>query len=172
MDTTPYLYQLAPTHQYCRSLLVAVAVVAHAVTISCVERNISSITSPSGEQSYTRLIALSRDVAICCTSTFLQSTDQQTGSASAATAAAAREPAKPIVYPTKEAAKEAFKNLLADFDVPAEASWDNAMRLVIHDPRYGALKAMGEKKSAFNEYCTVRAQLGVQTSSLSVHLQG
>jgi hypothetical protein len=38
----------------------------------------------------------------------------------------------------------------------AEASWDNAMRLIIHDPRYGALKALGEKKSAFNEYCTVR----------------
>jgi pre-mRNA-processing factor 40 len=40
----------------------------------------------------------------------------------------------------------------------AEASWDNAMRLIIHDPRYGALKALGEKKSAFNEYCTVRVE--------------
>lgn len=40
----------------------------------------------------------------------------------------------------------------------AEASWDNAMRLIIHDPRYGALKALGEKKSAFNEYCTVRSK--------------
>eukprot|EP00878_Enallax_costatus_P007972 GHUV01008338.1.p1 GENE.GHUV01008338.1~~GHUV01008338.1.p1 ORF type:complete len:419 (+),score=115.06 GHUV01008338.1:42-1259(+) len=90
-----------------------------------------------------------------------KSTDQQAGSASAATASAAREsaarePVKPIIYPTKEAAKEAFKELLSDFAVPAEASWDNAMRLIIHDPRYGALKAMGEKKSAFNEYCTAR----------------
>lgn len=94
----------------------------------------------------------------CCLVSVLitQSTDQQAGSASAATASAAREPVKPIIYPTKEAAKEAFKELLTDFDVPAEASWDNAMRLIIHDPRYGALKAMGEKKSAFNEYCTVR----------------
>jgi hypothetical protein len=41
------------------------------------------------------------------------------------------------------------------FVLHAEASWDNAMRLIIHDPRYGALKALGEKKSAFNEYCTV-----------------
>lgn len=30
------------------------------------------------------------------------------------------------------------------------------MRLIINDARYGALKAMGEKKAAFNEYCTVR----------------
>lgn len=69
--------------------------------------------------------------------------------------AAPKEPAKPIVYPNKEAAKEAFKQLLQDFDVPPEASWDNTMRLIIHDARYGALKAMGEKKAAFNEYCTV-----------------
>lgn len=66
------------------------------------------------------------------------------------------EPAKPIVYPNKEAAKEAFKALLQDYDVPPEASWDNTMRLIIHDARYGALKALGEKKAAFNEYCTVR----------------
>jgi pre-mRNA-processing factor 40 len=69
--------------------------------------------------------------------------------------AAPKEPQKPIVYPNKEAAKEAFKQLLQDFDVPPEASWDNTMRLIIHDARYGALKAMGEKKAAFNEYCTV-----------------
>eukprot|EP00879_Flechtneria_rotunda_P008532 GHRR01008939.1.p1 GENE.GHRR01008939.1~~GHRR01008939.1.p1 ORF type:complete len:656 (+),score=305.57 GHRR01008939.1:244-1968(+) len=67
-----------------------------------------------------------------------------------------KEPTKPIIYPTKEAAKEAFKELLTEYSVPAEASWDNAMRLIIHDPRYGALKALGEKKSAFNEYCTAR----------------
>lgn len=45
---------------------------------------------------------------------------------------------------------------MQDYDVPPEASWDNAMRLIVNDARYGALKAMGEKKAAFNEYCTVR----------------
>jgi hypothetical protein len=45
--------------------------------------------------------------------------------------------------------------------VPPEASWDNTMRLVIHDVRYGALKAMGEKKAAFNEYCTVGMESGL-----------
>eukprot|EP00775_Hariotina_reticulata_P012499 gene12499-12634_t len=67
-----------------------------------------------------------------------------------------REPAKPLVFATKEAAKEAFKELLSDNEIPAEASWDNAMRLIVNDPRYGALKSLGEKKSAFNEYCTAR----------------
>lgn len=59
------------------------------------------------------------------------------------------------MFATKEAAKEAFKELLSDNEIPAEASWDNAMRLIVNDPRYGALKSLGEKKSAFNEYCTV-----------------
>lgn len=65
------------------------------------------------------------------------------------------------MFATKEAAKEAFKELLSDNEIPAEASWDNAMRLIVNDPRYGALKSLGEKKSAFNEYCTVSVPLSV-----------
>jgi hypothetical protein len=39
--------------------------------------------------------------------------------AAAAAPKVKEEPAKPIVYATKEAAKEAFKALLTDFDIPA-----------------------------------------------------
>jgi hypothetical protein len=53
--------------------------------------------------------------------------------------------------------------------VPPEATWDNAMRLIINDPRYGALKAIGEKKATFNEYCTVRSRgLGFVRCSCSL----
>lgn len=31
------------------------------------------------------------------------------------------------------------------------------MRMIVNDPRYGALKKMNEKKQAFNEYKTKRA---------------
>ena len=31
------------------------------------------------------------------------------------------------------------------------------MRMIVADPRYGALKKMNEKKQAFNEYKTQRA---------------
>ena len=31
------------------------------------------------------------------------------------------------------------------------------MRMIVSDPRYGALKKMNEKKQAFNEYKTKRA---------------
>ena len=36
-------------------------------------------------------------------------------------------------------------------------NWDIAMRMIVADPRYGALKKMNEKKQAFNEYKTQRA---------------
>ena len=36
-------------------------------------------------------------------------------------------------------------------------NWDIAMRMIVADARYGALKKMNEKKQAFNEYKTQRA---------------
>ena len=43
-------------------------------------------------------------------------------------------------------------------EVPSNASWESAMKLIINDPRYGALKHLNEKKQAFNEYKTQRAK--------------
>jgi hypothetical protein len=61
-----------------------------------------------------------------------------------------------VEYATKEEAKEAFKEMLLEHDVPADATWDAIMRTIISDVRYSALKNLGEKKAAFNEYCQVR----------------
>lgn len=58
-------------------------------------------------------------------------------------------------YATKEEAKEAFMEMLRELDVPADATWDAMMRTIVTDGRYGALKSLGEKKAAFNEYCQV-----------------
>ncbi|RMX55127.1 hypothetical protein pdam_00007445 [Pocillopora damicornis] len=44
-----------------------------------------------------------------------------------------------------------------EYEVPSNSTWDNAMRMIVNDPRYGALKKMNEKKQAFNEYKTKRA---------------
>ena len=47
-------------------------------------------------------------------------------------------------------------------------NWDAAMRMIVADPRYGALKKMNEKKQAFNEYKTQRAnEEKVRFSSLN-----
>ncbi|GFR81602.1 pre-mRNA-processing factor 40-like protein A [Elysia marginata] len=62
------------------------------------------------------------------------------------------------IFRNKKEAIEAFKCLLKEKEVPSNVSWENAMKLIINDPRYGALKHLNEKKQAFNEYKTQRAK--------------
>ena len=42
--------------------------------------------------------------------------------------------------------------------VGSTTSWEQAMKLIINDPRYGALRHLNEKKQAFNQYKTQRAK--------------
>ncbi|KZV23368.1 pre-mRNA-processing protein 40A-like [Dorcoceras hygrometricum] len=58
----------------------------------------------------------------------------------------------PVVYDSKEKAKNAFKVLLETANVGSDWNWDQAMRVIINDRRYGALRTLGEKKQAFNEF--------------------
>lgn len=61
-----------------------------------------------------------------------------------------------LTYMAQEEAKDAFKELLAYVNCRADWSWEQAMRATINDVRYGALKTVGEKKAAFNEYAQAR----------------
>ncbi|XP_077979114.1 pre-mRNA-processing factor 40 homolog B-like isoform X2 [Glandiceps talaboti] len=65
---------------------------------------------------------------------------------------------KEYVYKTKEEAKQAFKQLLQEKDVPSNASWEQAMKMIVNDPRYSALSKLNEKKQLFNNYKTQRAK--------------
>ncbi|XP_070210706.1 pre-mRNA-processing factor 40 homolog A-like isoform X2 [Littorina saxatilis] len=67
-------------------------------------------------------------------------------------------PKKEYHFKNKKEAIEAFKTLLKEKDVPSTASWESAMKLIINDGRYGALRHLNEKKQAFNEYKTQRAK--------------
>ncbi|XP_050419250.1 pre-mRNA-processing factor 40 homolog A [Patella vulgata] len=64
----------------------------------------------------------------------------------------------PLVFKNKKEAIEAFKSLLKEREVPSTVPWEQAMKQIINDPRYGALKHLNEKKQAFNEYKTQRAK--------------
>ena len=80
------------------------------------------------------------------------------------------EPApEPIVYHNKKEAMEGFKALLRDKEVPSNSSWEAAMKHIITDPRYGALKHLNEKKQAFNQYKTQRAK-EEKVPSIYMHL--
>ncbi|XP_064456201.1 pre-mRNA-processing factor 40 homolog B-like [Ornithodoros turicata] len=61
-------------------------------------------------------------------------------------------PSRPLVFKDKKEAIEAFKDLLKEKDVPSNASWEQALKLIVNDPRYGTLKKLNEKKQAFNSY--------------------
>ncbi|GFX51314.1 pre-mRNA-processing factor 40 homolog A [Trichonephila clavipes] len=68
------------------------------------------------------------------------------------------DPSKPVVFKDKKEAIEAFKDLLRDKNVPSNATWEQALKLIINDPRYGTLKKLNEKKQAFNGYKTQRSK--------------
>ncbi|KAM3267099.1 hypothetical protein P3L10_004094 [Capsicum annuum] len=57
----------------------------------------------------------------------------------------------PLVCESKAEAKNAFKTLLESANIGSDCTWDQAMRAVINDWIYGALKSLGERKQAFNE---------------------
>ncbi|XP_066441999.1 pre-mRNA-processing factor 40 homolog B isoform X1 [Eleutherodactylus coqui] len=59
-------------------------------------------------------------------------------------------------WSTKEEAKQLFKELLKDKGVPSNASWEQAMKMIINDPRYSTLPKLSEKKQAFNAYKSQR----------------
>ncbi|GKV20029.1 hypothetical protein SLEP1_g30209 [Rubroshorea leprosula] len=66
---------------------------------------------------------------------------------------------EPLVYANKLEAKNAFKALLESVNVQSDWTWEQTMREIINDKRYGALRTIGERKQAFNEYLGQRKKL-------------
>ncbi|GIY03025.1 pre-mRNA-processing factor 40 homolog B [Caerostris darwini] len=50
------------------------------------------------------------------------------------------------------------EELLRDKNVPSNATWEQALKLIVNDSRYGTLKKLNEKKQAFNAYKTQRSK--------------
>ncbi|XP_060083789.1 pre-mRNA-processing factor 40 homolog B-like isoform X2 [Ylistrum balloti] len=70
----------------------------------------------------------------------------------------AKKEVVPLVFKSRKEAMEAFKALLREKSVSSTASWEQAMKVIVNDPRYGALKQLNERKQAFNEYKTQRVK--------------
>ncbi|KAF7140414.1 hypothetical protein RHSIM_Rhsim06G0064500 [Rhododendron simsii] len=71
-----------------------------------------------------------------------------------------------LVYATKQEARNAFKALLESANVESTWTWEQTMRVIINDKRYGALKTLGERKQAFNEYLGQRKKLEAEERRL------
>lgn len=61
---------------------------------------------------------------------------------------------EPKIFKDKKEAMEAFKELLKEFNVPSNSSWEQCLKLIINDPRYETFKKLNEKKQVFNAYKT------------------
>ncbi|KAM0935079.1 putative WW domain, FF domain, WW domain superfamily, FF domain superfamily protein [Dioscorea sansibarensis] len=57
-----------------------------------------------------------------------------------------------LVYANKLEAKDAFRALLDSANVKSDWTWEQAMRVIINDKRYSALKTLAERKQAFSEF--------------------
>ncbi|OAY23068.1 pre-mRNA-processing protein 40A isoform X2 [Manihot esculenta] len=66
---------------------------------------------------------------------------------------------EPLVFASKQEAKNAFKALLESANVQSDWTWEQTMREIINDKRYSALKTPGERKQAFNEYLGQRKKI-------------
>ncbi|XP_066595875.1 pre-mRNA-processing factor 40 homolog A [Prorops nasuta] len=63
-------------------------------------------------------------------------------------------PEPKMQFKDKKEAIEAFKELLKERDVPSNATWEQAVKLIQNDPRYPQMKKLNERKQAFNAYKT------------------
>ncbi|KAH7686813.1 Spliceosomal protein FBP11/Splicing factor PRP40 protein [Dioscorea alata] len=57
-----------------------------------------------------------------------------------------------LVYANKLEAKDAFRALLDSANIKSDWTWEQAMRVIINDKRYSALKTLAERKQAFSEF--------------------
>ncbi|CAF4570242.1 unnamed protein product [Rotaria socialis] len=72
--------------------------------------------------------------------------------------ATSNEPQVKIEYASKKEAMDAFKELLREKNVPSNATWEQALKLIGNDARYAAIKHINEKKQTFNAFKVARAK--------------
>lgn len=65
-------------------------------------------------------------------------------------------PEPKMQFKDKKEAIEAFKDLLKERDVPSNATWEQAVKMIQNDQRYPSMKKLNERKQAFNAYKTQR----------------
>ncbi|XP_063984815.1 pre-mRNA-processing factor 40 homolog A [Diachasmimorpha longicaudata] len=75
-------------------------------------------------------------------------------------------PEPKVQFKDKKEAIEAFKELLKERDVPSNATWEQAVKMISSDPRYPSMKKLNERKQAFNAYKTQRLKEEKETERL------
>ncbi|XP_008557971.1 pre-mRNA-processing factor 40 homolog A isoform X1 [Microplitis demolitor] len=106
----------------------------------------NSTTATTSTPAITKLVAADED-----------SNNSAKGSANGAASGAGSRTSTPepkLQFKDKKEAIEAFKELLKERDVPSNATWEQAVKMIQNDPRYPQMKKLNERKQAFNAYKT------------------
>uniref|UniRef100_A0A8D2LQ71 Pre-mRNA-processing factor 40 homolog A n=1 Tax=Varanus komodoensis TaxID=61221 RepID=A0A8D2LQ71_VARKO len=132
---------------------VASAPEAEAPSVATVVENENRVAASTDEQVQPPAPVVQEQMAEVVTNSVEEAPKQES---SDVTPKKEEEDAQPVkktyTWNTKEEAKQAFKELLKEKRVPSNASWEQAMKMIINDPRYSALAKLSEKKQAFNAY--------------------
>ncbi|XP_057863573.2 pre-mRNA-processing protein 40A isoform X2 [Cryptomeria japonica] len=75
---------------------------------------------------------------------------------------------EPVTYANKTEAKLAFRQLLESAHVESDWTWEQAMRVIINDKRYGALKSLAERRQTFFEYTVQRKKQEAEEKRLNL----
>ncbi|KAM9123839.1 pre-mRNA-processing factor 40 homolog A isoform 3-T3 [Pangshura tecta] len=150
--------------------IVAAAPEAEASTVAAVVENESTVTTTAEEQVQQTTTTTTTAAASTTTTVVTPAVQEQNAEVASNTVEETskqeasvdvapkkeEEDTQPVkktyTWNTKEEAKQAFKELLKEKRVPSNASWEQAMKMIINDPRYSALAKLSEKKQAFNAY--------------------
>ncbi|KAJ3034790.1 hypothetical protein HDV00_004652 [Rhizophlyctis rosea] len=61
-------------------------------------------------------------------------------------------------FPTKEAAEEAFMNMLKEKGVGSDWTWEHTMPIIISEQMYRALRTLSERREAFDKFVMLKRQ--------------
>ncbi|KAK2586266.1 hypothetical protein KPH14_001522 [Odynerus spinipes] len=143
---------------------VAAAVVASAtntivpVAIQHLSPNISTLSQtstpePGGKSAIEQAMAATL-AAINIPTPPTKPDDDSNSTKGSANGSRTSTPEPKMQFKDKKEAIEAFKELLKERDVPSNATWEQAVKLIQNDPRYPQMKKLNERKQAFNAYKT------------------
>ncbi|KAK0175703.1 hypothetical protein PV327_009432 [Microctonus hyperodae] len=116
-------------------------------------QNASSETTGSGKSAIEQAMAATL-AAINIPTPPLKPDDDSNSAKGSANGSRTSTPEPKMQFKDKKEAIEAFKELLKERDVPSNATWEQAVKMIQNDLRYPQMKKLNERKQAFNAYKT------------------
>ncbi|XP_033226926.1 pre-mRNA-processing factor 40 homolog B [Belonocnema kinseyi] len=116
----------------------------------------TSTPEPGGKSAIEQAMAATLAAINIPTPPTKQADDDSNSAKDSANGSRTSTPEPKMQFKDKKEAIEAFKELLKEKEVPSNATWEQAVKMIQNDPRYPQMKKLNERKQAFNAYKTQR----------------